>query len=133
MRATSLNAFPLKLDWEMTQPRNAGPEPFPAPLVVSSPPLDVPTAVKSLQGLAETLGWATELTYAHGWYPHATTGRPGAQPKESIAVRLRRGTEGAVAVYVSGSAWSWEYLYYWSPVQSWTKLRTLGEFLGAIA
>lgn len=131
MRATPLNAFPLKLDWEMTRPRNAGPEPFPAPLVVSRLATDLPMAVKSLQGLADAFGWRILPTEAQGWYPHATTGRPGSRPKRSLAVRMRRGDQGAVAVYVEGSTWSWEYLYAWSPT-NWIKLKTFGAFMDMV-
>jgi hypothetical protein len=96
-------------------PRPAVPpaEPYPAPVVSSRDGAVGPskTAVAALVKLAEAHGWVTEVTYAKGSFPHASTGRPGA-PKESLAVRMARGTERAVAVYVGGSTWSWGTLVY---------------------
>lgn len=88
-------------------------EPYPAPVVSSRDGVQGPrkTAVASMVRLAESHGWTVAVTYAKGSFPHASTGRPGA-PKESLAVRMARGPERAVAVYVGGSTWSWGTLVY---------------------
>jgi hypothetical protein len=104
-------------------------EPYPEPVVSSRDGVTGPskTAVKALVKLAEAHGWATEVTYAKGSFPHASTGRPGA-PKESLAVRMARGTQYAVAVYVGGSTWSWETLVLMSPLD-FQMFSSLGAFM----
>jgi hypothetical protein len=96
----------------------------------------IPDVVKApvglLKGKAEALGWTVHVTYAEGNYPHSTTGRPGAL-KASYAVRMRKDAYGAVAVYVGGSSWSWDYLYVWGPDQPWTKYGTQKALLEALA
>ena len=95
-------------------------DPYPAPVISSRDGVQGPrkTAVVALAKLAAQHGWDTEVTYAKGSFPHGATGRPGA-PKESLAVRMARGTERAVAVYVGGSTWSWETLVVWSALGFW--------------
>jgi hypothetical protein len=86
-------------------------DPYPAPLVTSDQGVTGPDkrAVKALTELCRPFGWDTVVTYAEGCFPHATTGQPGP-PRPSLAVRMERGREFAVAVYVGGSTWSWDTL-----------------------
>lgn len=127
-------AFPLRIEWDRLHP--AAPDPYPAPAVSSRDgviPIDPPTAFIALQVVAEAAGWDTLVQYARGHYPHARTARPGAAARESLALRLRRADESAVAAYVAGSkTWSWDYLYTWSPRQPWTKYATVTAFRVAI-
>lgn len=53
------------------------------------------------------MAWDVEITYARGCFPNGATGKPGAV-KDSIAVRMTRGSVRAVAVYVGGSTWAWD-------------------------
>lgn len=86
-------------------------EPYPEPEVTSRDGVAGPTksAVESMVRAARAHGWAVEVTYARGCFPHATTGRPGPV-KDSLAVRMEQGRDSAVAVYVGGSTWSWDTL-----------------------
>lgn len=65
--------------------------PFPEPLVARrlAEPSEVPDTAVMLWRMALEGGWGGSVTYAKGWRPHATTGRPLAKPVESIAVRLQ--------------------------------------------
>lgn len=80
--------------------------------------------------LAEAHGWAIRLTYAKGSFPNAATGRPGA-PKESLAVRMARHGEFAVAVYVGGSSWSWDTLVR-GTTERFERYATLGAFMDRV-
>jgi hypothetical protein len=93
------------------RPEPAAREVYPVPEISSRDRAAGPDkrAVRDMVHLAEAYGWAVEVTYAKGCFPHAGTGRPGV-PKESLAVRMERGRDFAVAVYVSGAAWSWDTL-----------------------
>lgn len=84
---------------------------YPAPSVTSRDGAMGPSkaAVEDLQALAPRFGWSVLVTYARGCFPHASTGRPGPE-RDSLAVRMERGREAAVAVYVGGSSWSWDTL-----------------------
>lgn len=90
--------------------------PYPAPLVRSTDgvPGPVKTAVTGLVKLAEAAGWTVRVTYAKGWMPNTKTGRPGKAPKETLAVRMERGTERAVAVYAGASTWAWDTMMRWT-------------------
>jgi hypothetical protein len=90
--------------------------PYPAPLVRSEDGVPAPgkTPVVALAQLAESMGWSVWITYAHGWMPNTKTGRPGKAPKETIAVRMRRGAERAVAVYAgTPTSWAWDTMLAW--------------------
>jgi hypothetical protein len=86
-------------------------EPYPEPAVSSRAAVTGPDkrAVGDMTRLADQHGWSVLVTYARGCFPHAATGRPGPE-KDSLAVRMERGRECAVAVYVGGSTWSWDTL-----------------------
>ena len=88
--------------------------PYPAPEITSEDGVAGPDkrAVVAMCKLAQDYGWTVRVTYARGCYPHASTGRPGPQ-RDSLAVRMARGPERAVAVYRSGSTWSWDTLWHW--------------------
>lgn len=105
------------------------PEPYPEPVVSSRDGVPGPkkTAVAALVRLAEAHGWSVQVTYAKGCFPHGATGRPGA-PKESLAVRMERGQERAVAVYVGGSTWSWDTLVVLGRADFW-RYPGLGMFM----
>lgn len=102
-------------DWDAFLEREPEAPPFPAPVVTSQDGGEVPDkiAVRRVVSAAEGAGWTAVLTYACGHVPHATTGRPSDNPKDSIAVRLSRGQEVAFAVYTntSRSTWSWGTMY----------------------
>ena len=87
-------------------------EPYPAPVITSRDGHEVPDkqAVRDLTTLAESRGWSVVLTYAKGYPPHASRGTP-LKLAGSIAVRMRRGSEQALAVYNEGSTWTWDTLY----------------------
>jgi hypothetical protein len=79
---------------------------FPAPLRASTDPggtPGIPGPVLKLQRDAQEAGWAVERTYAVGFLPHATHGRPGEAAKESWALRMTRGTDRAVAIHMAGT------------------------------
>lgn len=86
--------------------------PYPAPEVTSRDGAPVPEkqAVADLAQHAVFKGWAVVTTFARGCPPHAKLGTPLAV-RDSIAVRLSRGKEWAVAVYSGGSTWAWDTLY----------------------
>lgn len=109
-----LVSFPLRLDWERTLPP-AGREPWPDPeLVNREVAADGKTAVRDLVVLAQAHGWTAVVTQARGAWP-GVAGRPTIQ-RESLAVRLNRGDERAVAVYVeaaTGRTWAWDALWAW--------------------
>lgn len=91
-------------------------EPYPAPLVTSEDGVTGPTkaAVTDMVALVQRFGWSAKVTYAEGWIPHASRGTPGARAQESLAVRMWRSGQRAVAVYVDhGKTWSWDTLLYW--------------------
>lgn len=107
-------------------------QPFPEPLVCSTgdaEPPGYPAPVLALRARLEAAGWRCLITYAEGWMPHATTGRPGTAPRASLALRMRRAGRGAVAVYRAQSkGWAWDLFYTWSPAEPWQKHGTLGAF-----
>lgn len=107
---------------------------FPAPLVTSSDQAEGPAkrAVTTLVKEMESAGWSVKVTYAKGWTPNASTGRPSAQPKESLAVRASRAGQRAVAAYFSGSSWSWETLYVWTDGQFPDKHANITTFRKAV-
>jgi hypothetical protein len=87
-------------------------EPYPAPEVSSRQGMvhSAKKAVWELETLARTMGWSVEVAYARGCFPHGATGKPGAV-KDSLGVRMTRGTVRAVAVYVgAGKSWAWDTL-----------------------
>jgi hypothetical protein len=77
--------------------------------------------------LAKAHGWTVQVTYAKGHFPNGATGRPGPA-KESLAVRMARPPEHAVAVYVGGSTWSWETLMVTTKSDIW-RYPNLGMFM----
>lgn len=93
-------------------------EPYPAPAIAAHE-VDAgylgKRSVMDMARLAEAAGWTYRVTHARGSFPHATTGT-ASKPKDSLAVRMHRGPERAVAVYVktSADAWSWETLSRWA-------------------
>ena len=103
-------------------------ETFPAPLRTSREPLGspVPGPVGKIASAAMSAGWDVLVTQAEGYWPHATTGRPGVRPKVSWAVRLRRDDQRAVAVRVESS---WMSLWYWTQVSPFQRAKTLAEFM----
>lgn len=91
-------------------------DPYPTPLVSSRDSQDGPVkrAVADMVKLAQACRWTVSTTYARGWVPHAKLGTPSTEPRDSVAVRMFRGDQRAVAVYVDhGSSWGWDTLYRW--------------------
>lgn len=126
----ALVCFPTKIDWQMTQPP-ADLEKFPAPLVTSRDGQEdahqKPGPVTDLAAYALAQGWNVEITYAEGWVPHATTGKP-LGPKVSWALRLYRNGVAAVAVR-RGDGWD----TMWVLGDPWRSFSTLGAFKEALA
>ena len=86
---------------------------YPEPEVRSTDGLTGPEkrAVQDLDRYAQDQGWETRVTYARGCMPHATHGTPGPVA-DSLAVRMRRGQDYAVAVYLeAGSTWKWTAMF----------------------
>lgn len=129
-----LVCFPMRFEWEIAQGRLiqrctqrnctvcAGPPrvtdrdmAWPAPMVDShpvEPDFMGKRAVVDMVALATAHGWHHEVTHAQGSYP--SLGRHPGPPMHSLAVRLWRGAERAVAVYVeAASGWEWKTLYRW--------------------
>lgn len=128
----TLVCFPLRIDWELATGWKPAVEPYPAPFVAAQqrPRGEWPAVVSGLYTLATEVGWEGTITYAVGHLPHATLGTPGDKPKQSWALRLRRGVRHAVAVRM-GDAWS--SLWTWSGDRFFTRHATLEAFMTAIA
>lgn len=75
----------------------------------------VPAPVLGLAHLALAFCWQHRITYARGCWP-SVGGRPSRQ-RDSYAVRMWRGRQRAVAVYVEGPSerapWAWDTLLEW--------------------
>lgn len=114
------------------RPAVAEREPYPAPVVSSRDGVAGPDkkAVRDLARLAQAYCWTVEITYAEGCFPNAVNGSPGAV-KPSLAVRMERGREFAVAVYVGGSVWSWDTLRILRGGRI-ERRQQIGEFLDAL-
>jgi hypothetical protein len=89
-------------------------KPYPRPEITSRDGVQGPQkdAVDDLVAMARAHGWTAVVTYSRGCLPHGTTGKPSAV-KDTLAVRMVRGLERAVAMYVSGSSWSWDTFILW--------------------
>lgn len=111
---------------------NERPE-WPTPEVIGEPdPHGMgKAAVLDLARLAEAHGWTVRITKARGSWP-STGGRP-SQPYWSLAVRMFRINQRAVAVYVeTGRAWSWKTLYRWNIGEFPTMDAAIGGFTDAV-
>lgn len=107
-------------------------EPFPAPEVTSDDPqgsVVIPSPATDLAVYAAALGWEHMVTYARGWVPHATHGRPLKGVRESWAVRLRRENRRAVAVRMGGN---WVSMWTWGQGEQFTHHKGIMEFREAI-
>lgn len=129
---------PQPAPWDSTVMRRPAPvvkPAFPEPLVDSTEGASIPVkaAAVALRKHAEATGWSVLETYAKGWVPHSKTGRPGAQPKESVALRMSRGDQRAVAVYVGAGSWSWDTMLTWRDGTFPQKHKTLGALKEAMA
>lgn len=108
---------------------------YPAPAVTSKDGLPGPAkaAVGDMETHAVLHGWNIRTTYAKGHVPHARLGTPSATPRESLAVRMWRGEQRAVAVYVgAGKSWSWTTLYLWRLSEFPTKYINVTSFRDAL-
>lgn len=120
---------------DMSRPMPAIEVEFPTPVVgaTTTPEGSVvkPKPVADLERVVALYGWEYMTTYASGWVPHATHGRATSEdPKPSWAVRMRRGTQRAVAVRM-GNAWA--SIWTWSGTQFFQRFSGTGEFLDAVA
>lgn len=107
-------------------------EPFPMPEVTSADPqgsVIVPPPAVDLAAYAAGLGWEHMITYARGWVPHATHGRPLKDIRESWAVRLRREHRRAVAVRMGGD---WASMWTWGQGEQFTHRKGITAFREAI-
>lgn len=108
---------------------------FPEPEVTSRDGAYGPAkrAVGEMESYALLHGWSIRTTYAKGHVPHARLGTPSATPRESLAVRMDRGCQRAVAVYVGADkAWTWATLYIWHTGEFPTKYADVTSFRDAI-
>lgn len=107
--------------------------PFPAPLVTAGQPWEgmvvPPKPIMDMARYADAAGWDHMITYAKGWVPHATHGRPSEKPKESWAVRMKRGEQRAVAVRMDAQ---WASLWTWAADSPFVHHKGLGEFKEAV-
>lgn len=104
--------------------------PWPAPEIASH---EVPadylgkSAVIRMATLAESKGWTVQVTHAKGSFP-SVGGRPGPA-RDSLAVRMWRREDRAVAVYVQCSkTWDWKLLRRWTLNAFPTSFRLLENF-----
>jgi len=127
-----LHCFPLRMEWDMLHAglaEIAWPDPETTSTQIGPPYLGK-SAVSDLVKLCAPHGWTVRVTHARGCYP-SIGGRPSEQ-KDSLAVRLSRGRQRAVAVYVGGSAWSWDTLYRWTLGEFPDRDATIGAFQDAL-
>jgi hypothetical protein len=128
----------------MTQPIGLGPSTSKFTLVDESPPWPVPevvgheveatfmskSAVVDLFNFATGKGWTVLVTHAKGSFP--TVGQKSSVQRHSLAVRMARKNERAVAVYVediNGKTWKWDTLYHWTLAETFPmKVATITEF-----
>lgn len=127
-----LVAFPLRVEWERTQPPAAA-DPYPAPIHTSHEGWEIPIPVgaQRLAQFAREASWEVITQCAQGAMPHATTGRPGGlcttvglrfgrhpmTDRQAYAVSRRSGT----------GSWAWDSLMIWGPDLPPKKLSTLAE------
>jgi hypothetical protein len=116
---------------DFSRPAEPELEPYPAPSLTSdtASPRVASKPASDLIMHAIRNNWAGDITYACGYVPHATHGRPGAIEKFSEALRLSRGDQRAVAVRMGGS---WDSLWTWSTSQFFTRHATLAQFREAL-
>lgn len=80
---------------------------YPTPAVTShdgaAPRSGWPAPVLSLAAEARDAGWAVDVAYARGSFPHGITGKPLAV-RDSCSVRFSRGAWQGYAIY-TGAAW----------------------------
>lgn len=101
----------------------------PVPLLVPPPEISsrepyhfaVPSSARLLAKLAAANGWRVAVTYARGPRVHSTTGKV-TRVVDSIAVRLQRGDQVALAFWTAGK--------FESPATAWT-FGKAPELLGA--
>lgn len=105
----------------------AWPEPEMSSTDIEVPPVH---AVAELAMLAARFGWDFKVTSAVGCWP-SVGGRPSRQ-RASYAVRMWRGRQRAVAVYVEppglSKTWSWDTLLEWDLDSFPRGLATIGMF-----
>lgn len=125
-----LVCFPLRSEWVALQPKVA--QTFPEPLRTSeeAAPIQPPSAVLKMAQRGTQAAWSVNLTYAEGFWPHASYGTPGKTPKVSWVVRMTRGSHRAVAVYVEGS---WRSLWDWSADQFFRRSPRVADFEGVLS
>lgn len=128
----TLVCFPMRIDWELATGYRPAVDPYPAPLVAvqERPRAEWPKVIGDLWALGEVHGWDSTVTYAVGYLSHASYGTPGDKPKQSWAVRMKRGGRRAVAVRMGDD---WESLWTWSSDQFFTRHGTLGAFMDAVS
>jgi hypothetical protein len=111
----------------------AWPDPAVASHVVPSTYL-AKKAVVDLAKKAVANGWFVKVTHAQGCYP--SVGQRPSRQRHSLAVRMWRGEDRAVAIYVEGTSekagWSWDTLYRWTLGEFPTKYATVTPFLEVI-
>lgn len=117
---------------DFSRPAQQEEQPYPVPSLTSDMqvPITASQPASGLQALARANGWDAVITFARGYLPHATHGRPSAAEKVSEAVRMARGSRRAVAVRMDGS---WTSLWTWSDTEFFTRHATLEAFKRVIA
>lgn len=88
-------------------------------------PDEIPPTARKLRDLAEANGWTVRATYCRGTY----STRASSRVVDSLALRMQRGKERAVAVWNDrrfDAACAWDDLYWPRPLNV-TELRALVE------
>ncbi len=116
-----LVCFPLKIEWEATQPIKINE--YPAPRRTSRDgiplPQELPSAVIKLAQFAQEQRWGVIAQSSMGSVPHARTGRPGGL-KRLAALRFGNHPSGrrAYAVYEASATredWKPRSIMIWGP------------------
>lgn len=131
MSLPSIGLGPTDSIYTETTYRSLWPDPVVGAHEVDPDYLGKDALVKLIYGVARH-GWLTRVTHAQGSYP--STGKRPSTPRHSLAARMWRGKQRAIAVYVEGSGktWSWDTLYVWTLGEFPTKLPAIGAFMDAV-
>lgn len=112
-------------------PRDLWPEP--EQLAMDIIPGIAKPAVQDMAWLAERHGWSHRITEAIGCWP--SLGQKPSRARFSQALRMWRGDQRAVAVYVeppTGTSWQWITFYRWSIGEFPNSDANIGQFMNAL-
>jgi hypothetical protein len=124
-----IRSVPSVLDFSRIEPEPARAVPPPLQAAIEVPESSWPDPVRTLAARAVLSEWIYRVTYAKGYVPHGTTGRPSAKPKQTWAVRMMRDDCRAVAVRTDAA---WTSFWTWSPRRMMERSLTLAGFMDRI-